>query len=114
MTDKPVIAADSSRRGQANSNEFSIDLLAIVNRRKFLLAFSCLAGLLAGLGYFLLLPPTYESTARILLMQNDSATMASQMQPAQGGVSEDLLATHMGLLQSKRIVGSALKTAGLE
>ncbi len=98
---------------QAAGGDLSIDLLAILNRRKGFIFLSGIFGLLIGACYFLLLPPTYESKAQLLLMQNDSGAIASSMKNGES-ISEDLLATHMSLMQSKRIVGEALKTAGLE
>ena len=95
------------------SSDFSIDLLAILNRRKAMLFVAGIFGLAVGAAYFFLLPPTYESKAQILLMQNDSGTMASSMKNGES-ISEDLLATHMTLMQSRRIVGEALKAASLE
>lgn len=107
MSDK-----DSKQRTAAkqrnDESEFSIDLLGVLNRRKGLILASAFIGLLVGGSYFLFMPPKYESRAQILLMQNDSASMASNMDSGQNSISEDLLATHMSMLQSSRIVADAL------
>lgn len=102
------MADGSSKAKNAWQGEISIDLLAILNRRKGLLLASSVFGLLAGVAYLFLTPPTYESTAQVLLMQNDSASMASEVSAAGMSVSEELLATHMSLIQSRRLVGDAL------
>ncbi len=95
-----------------SKNEMSIDLLTIVNRRKALIFAAGVVGLAVGACYYLLLPPTYESESQILLMKNESGAIASNMTSGES-VSEDLLATHMSLLQSKRIVVEALNKSGL-
>ncbi len=97
-----------------NANDiFSIDLLSIINRRKIAIITSGLVGILLGVGYLLFLSPTYQSRCQILLMQNESASMASQIRSGESSISEDLLATHMSLLQSKRIVTNAIDADGL-
>ena len=87
----------------------SLDLLAIINRRKAWLVLSCFVGLAFGSVYYFLSPKRYESRAELLLMQNDNEPMS-----ASGGVerdvSEELLSTHMKLVQSSRIVKRALET----
>ena len=116
MNDKPVTRNENASQKtseKSNSSDFSIDILAILSRRKGLVILAGLLGVVVGACYFLFLPPTYESKAQILLMQNDSGAIAANMQNGES-ISEDLLATHMSLVQSKRIVGEALKAGGLE
>lgn len=88
--------------------DLSNDLLGLLFRRRALIIASGLMGLLAGGIYYLFSKPVYESRAQILVMQNDSALMATDKDTTQSHVSADLLATHMSLLQSKRIVEQAL------
>ncbi len=89
--------------------EFSLELLSILRRRLGLLFAAAAVGLMGGTAYYLFTPPTFESKTQILLMQNESAAMASQVTSSQGSLSEDLLATHMSILQSKSIVQAALQ-----
>ena len=96
--------------GQPQSEQAaSLDLLAILNRRKAWLVLSCFLGLAFGSVYYFLSPKRYESRAELLLMQNSNEPMS-----ANGGierdVSEELLSTHMKLVQSSRIVKKALET----
>ncbi len=98
------------RKDESKGSELTIDLLGILNRRKWLIGAAGVIGLTLGAAYFLFMPPKYESRAQILLMQNDSASMAAQMARSESSVSEDLLATHMSLLQSKRLVGRAMSS----
>lgn len=90
-----------------NEQAASLDLLAILNRRKAWLVLSCFLGLAFGSAYFFLSPKRYESRAELLLMQNDTEPMTGG-----GGVerdvSEELLSTHMKLVQSSRIINKAL------
>jgi len=107
-------APSKNRLRKSNlSGDFSIDLLAIFRRRFVSIVASCVLGLALAVAYFLFLPATYESTAVILLMQNDSGLMASKMRTGEGSVSDDLLATHMNIIQSERVVKAALEKAQL-
>ncbi len=98
-------AADS---GSSQDQSASLDVLAIVARRKAWLFLSCLIGLGIGAIYYFCSPYRYESTAELLLMQND-APAATNSNNTERDVSEELLATHMRLIQSPRIVSNALR-----
>ncbi len=102
----------SSHKSQED-RDFRVDLLGTLDRRKSLILASTIIGLLVGGCYWLFMPAKYESRAQLLLMQNDSANMASNMTPTENSVSEDLLATHMSLLQSVKLVSSALANNNL-
>lgn len=103
----------ADRSSSQSDGEFSIDLLAILQRRFGLIVASGVLGLLLGAAYFLLFPPKYESRSQILLMQDEAVAMANNGQVGDTSPSEDLLATHMSLVQSKRLVGKALELAEL-
>ncbi len=92
----------------------SIDLLSIAIRRRALIALSCFLGLLTGSAYYLLATPKYESRAEIMLLHNDSTALASPVNGGKEGISQDLLATHMNLIQSHRIVNEALESNQLK
>ncbi len=89
-------------------DDLAVNLASVLNRRKWLVVQSCLAGLLLGAAYYVFWPRAYESRAEILLMKNDSGAMATGLQQQGENVSEELLATHMKLIQSHRIVAAAL------
>ena len=105
-------------RNEANNppavDDFSFDLFGILRRQRWWIALAILVGGLVGLSYLLLKKPTYESKAQILLMQNESANMAARISTEDSSISSDLLATHMTLLQGKRIVRDSLKSTGLD
>lgn len=86
----------------------TLDPLAVVGRHVRWLFLASLLGIVAGVAYYYLLPPRYESEAELLLMQNDSGAMAAGTTSEENGISEELLATHIKLIQSSRIVGKAL------
>ncbi|MFO1064475.1 MAG: polysaccharide biosynthesis tyrosine autokinase [Pirellulales bacterium] len=90
-----------------------LDILGIVRRRFWWLVLSCILGLGVGSAYYFLTPKKYESRAELLLMQNDSGDMASGTKNSESSVSEELLATHMKIIQSNRIVAAALNNHGL-
>jgi polysaccharide biosynthesis transport protein len=73
-----------------------------------------LIGCTAGLIFFLVFPRTYGSTAQILVMLKDSnlpvrGVEGEVSETGPDRVSEDMLATHMQIVASRRIVGEALK-----
>ncbi len=118
-------STNSIENGRAIASEYQLDnpvsssdydFFGILNRRKGLIVASAIFGLIIAAGYYVFMPPRYESSAQILLMQNESATMATEInkKSSQDSISEDLLATHMSMIQSRRIIGEALKNANLE
>ncbi|MCA9156761.1 MAG: polysaccharide biosynthesis tyrosine autokinase [Planctomycetales bacterium] len=90
-------------------DDLAVNLASVLNRRKGLMVMSCLVGLLFGAAYYTLWPRAYESHAEILLMKNDSGALVTGSQQQVENVSEELLATHMKLIQSNRIVAAALE-----
>lgn len=93
-------------------DDAALNLVSILFRNKGLLVISTFAGIALGVCYFLLLPPKYESRAELLLMRNDSGSIASGNTGSESTVSSDLLATHLKLIQSNRIVTKALEEGG--
>jgi polysaccharide biosynthesis transport protein len=103
-----------NKSSQALTGEAGLNILPVLRRRRGLLAASALLGVLAASAYYFLMPSQYESRAEILLMQNDSGAMASGVSGGSStSVSEELLATHMKIIQSKRVISRALESAGL-
>ncbi len=93
------------------NSQIQIDILGILNRRKWSLVFAAICGLTVGVCYMLFWPEKFQSTAQIMLMMNNSGAMASSnSNGAQNDLSEELLATHIQIIQSPRIVGKALAT----
>jgi capsular exopolysaccharide synthesis family protein len=85
----------------------------ILKRRWLVLFVSLLLGAAGGAAYFFGTAVKYESSAQILIMRKDPrmATQAAESSDqTAASVSEDLLSTHIQILQSPEIVGSALKS----
>jgi capsular exopolysaccharide synthesis family protein len=74
-------------------------------------------GWIATAAYYLTAPPVYESTADVLLMPKDPGLAARGLENGRdvnSTLSDDLLATHMMLIQSPAIVDEALKKEKLQ
>jgi polysaccharide biosynthesis transport protein len=95
-----------------HADDAALNLVSILYRNKGLIVTSGLIGIALGSAYFFLLPPKYESRAELLLMRNDSGSIASGNTGTESTVSDDLLATHLKLIQSNRIVTKALEEGG--
>lgn len=105
-----VVSGVKNRPSRSTDGEYSIDLLGVLRRRFPIILASTVLGGAAGAAYFMLAPASFQSNSQILLMQNDSGAMVSNVKNAEQSISEDLLATHMSLIQSSKILLSALKT----
>ena len=102
--------AETSSNNSASSfkSDLQFNVVSIIKRRFPLLVVSAILGVACGVAYIMVSPVTYESESQVLLMQNDSGAMVSSVNKGDNSISEDLLATHMSLIQSSRIVQSAL------
>lgn len=116
------MAADlQPARSEANSSSVSwVDfdqVLNVAKRRWVSLAVGLLAGLALGAAYYVVTAVKYESAAQILVMRKDpklATRGVDASEQSEEGVSEDLLATHIQLLQSREIVGQALAENGFD
>ena len=91
--------------------------MALVRRRWGWVAFGLLLGWGVAIGYFFVAQAKYESRAQILVMCKDPRLATSGVQgtkESESEVSEDLLATHIQLVQSKRLVSQALTESKLD
>ena len=93
------------------------DLLRLVNRRRNLILYSLGICLIGAMGYYLFSETKYESSVQLLVMKKDSKLAARGAEGASeedSRVSEDLLSTHMQIVQSKQIVSAALEKYGYD
>jgi len=97
------------------AGRFSLDeVLSFLRRRWLRIGIGTAIGILALLAYWRYAPVVYESTAEIFVMRKDVSAVG-----VQGGnsnetaVNEELLATHMKLVQSKTIIQKALEADDL-
>ncbi len=95
----------------------SLDIPRTLLKRWPIVLLGCIiAGVLAAL-YWLVAPRVYESTVEILVMRKDPAmTAVTDPIPSDGrsDVAEDVLATHIRLLGSRRVVADAIKAGELD
>jgi capsular exopolysaccharide synthesis family protein len=115
MSPSPILAEPRGALATLRELEFT-QLLKVIARRWKWMALGIVAGLVICVLYFLYAPKKYESVASIFVMQKDmSLPTAAGPQSGSGdrAVSEDLLATHMQLIQSNRIIRDALNTGDL-
>ncbi len=101
---------------QNTSASLAFDFSSILRRRWSLLLAGTLAGIAIAALYAFTAQVSYESTVQILVIQKD-AKLATQTANAQLGlqssIGEELLATHMQIIASPRIVEEALDTHSL-
>jgi succinoglycan biosynthesis transport protein ExoP len=100
----------------APESAFEIDPVRLILRHLPLLVSCVFVGWIVAGVYFLLIPPTYESEADLLLMPKNPAMASGTLQSSQDintTLSEDLLSTHLMLVQSPTIVKAALEKEGL-
>ena len=94
-----------------------LDILAIVRRRFWLIVFGLAVGVGVAALYYFKTTPMYESTVRILVMPKDSslpsqgASKGTEFQQRSAG--EDILATHIELFQSPRVIQQAIDQSDL-
>ena len=110
----PKAASETAAGGFLKNQQIDIGVLV---RRWPLIAAGLLIGVGLALAYQFTATTKYESKAQILVMKKDSTL------PTHGGerstenaekVSEDMLASHMQIVQSPKIVDNALRQAQLE
>ncbi len=87
-----------------------IDILSILRRQRWLIIFFAILGTALGLLYTIKAQVWYQSNAKVLINQKNSGLAGSGSSDM---VEEDVLANHMEIMQSRRIVESALTKDGL-
>ncbi|WDQ17500.1 polysaccharide biosynthesis tyrosine autokinase [Rhodopirellula sp. P2] len=91
----------------SSDGEETLDVLQILSRQRWLIAFLAIAGLAAGVAYALNAQVWYESNAKVLINQKSAGLGGNST--GTDMVDEDILANHMELIQSRMIVGEALE-----
>ncbi|MEX0819480.1 MAG: polysaccharide biosynthesis tyrosine autokinase [Pirellulaceae bacterium] len=103
---------------QPADDELSIlNVWQVFSRRWGLLLVCVSIGWGAAVAYWKFTPPTYESSIQLMVMRKNSnvtTTGAQQNNELDSNSSEDVLATHMQIIQSKRNVSEALAQNGLD
>lgn len=105
--ENPSPAVDSPKSG--NEPELSIDIMQVLGRQRWLIVFFALLGMAAGILYATKATVWYKSTAAILVNSKTAGVDAVNSEV----VNEDILANHMEMLRSRKIVEGALTKDGL-
>src|SRR5687768_8501112 len=105
-TNRLTEAAQPSALTSLSDGEGVLELVNVLRRQRWLILFFTLAGLAAGIGYAINAKPWYLSSAKMLINPKTSGLSNS---PTADTVAEDVLASHMEVLQSRRIVQAALE-----
>lgn len=117
MSDSPEKASESWSLSSSLPGISLSDVMGMVQRRIGILL-ACFATCVAlSLAFYFVAKPKFQSSAQILVMKKDSklaARGAEGTEDSDSRVSEDLLATHMQILQSRQIVGQAFKAHGYD
>jgi len=92
------------------------DILAVLRKRWWMVYTSVMAGWALAVLYFLTADSVYQSDSQLLVMRKEPklATQVVGGSRDANSISEDLLATQMQVLQSRRIVSQALNISGLD
>jgi len=84
----------------------AFEILSVLRRQKWLVILTALLGVASGVLYSILGTPWYESNSKMLI---NPKTVGMTNGTTADSVAEDVLANHMEVLQSRRIVDAALK-----
>jgi succinoglycan biosynthesis transport protein ExoP len=100
-----------------SGNVETLDLTSVIRRQMWLIA-SCVAmGVAAALIYCMNTTVLYESTAKVMVSQKNprlATGVSGANQATDEMLNEDILANHMEIVSSRKIVEDALKGANLE
>ena len=100
----------------ASAGGMEIDVLHLLQRQWLKFPVCLLIGWVIAVAYCTFSQTSYESSSQILLMPKDPNLAAKGLDGSKdvnSTLSEDLLSTHMMLLQSPAIVGGAVESADL-
>ena len=117
MIDNASQNSDSNSHHSRPSEGAEIGVMLLFRRHLKLLVSTVLLGTAASGLYYLLTPHVYESTSQLLLLPKDASLAARGVDSNQDQnttLSQDMLATHMMLVQSPRIVKTALTEEKLD
>ena len=105
----------SKPKSSSRLERLDLEILGILNRHWLTLMFFVFLGWVGAVIYAVLTPPTYESKSRIMLIPKDQS-LAVRGYDSKGDstqVSDELFASHMMMVQSPRLVRTALEKQGL-
>jgi capsular exopolysaccharide synthesis family protein len=111
-----MASAGHSRDTAAGPFDGLVDVWALVNRRRMLITSAVVVCVALAVVVRFLLPIKYEASGVILVQKKDANLAAEGVESRgefEGKLVEDILATHMVILTSPKIVSSALEKNNL-
>jgi polysaccharide biosynthesis transport protein len=93
-----------------DDSDGTLDILLVLSRQRWVIIFCATLGLALGVAYSLKATVWYESTATLLINSKNPTIDANSQTDTLG---DDVLANHMEILRSRKIVEGALKREGL-
>ncbi len=96
---------------RSKTEKFELDIVRILNRYWLLICCCVFIGWMLSGTYAVLTEPIYESKASIMLIPKDSNLAAKGVEGTRdtgGVINEDILATHVMLVQSPRLITNTL------
>lgn len=100
-----------------SGNVETVELTSVIRRQLWLIASCTIMGVAAALIYYMNATVWYESTAKVMVSQMDpglATGVSVGNQAANEILNEDILANHMEIVSSRKIVQDALQRANLE
>lgn len=99
-----------------SGNLDTLNLVDVIRRQLWLIVACVLLGVACAVFYCLHSPVWYESRAKVLVSPKDTGltTSVTGQQGSDTILNEDVLANHMEVVRSRRIVVTALESRGLE
>jgi len=107
-----AVADRASQRVPVRASVETINLTQLISRQRWLITLVASCGFAIGVAYALHAQVWYESQAKVLVAER-SAGLNNNSGTGTDVVDEDVLANHMGLIRSRRIVSEALEEYGL-
>jgi len=102
--------AHPNRQQVLDDSETTLDIIQILSRQRWIIVFCVALGLALGVLYAIKAKVWYQSNA-LVLINSKSPTQGSGNES--GVLEEDILANHMEILRSRKIVEGALTKDGL-
>ncbi|MEZ6127490.1 MAG: polysaccharide biosynthesis tyrosine autokinase [Planctomycetaceae bacterium] len=99
-----------------SANPETLNLVDVIRRQGWLIVACVISGAACAVLYWMYSPVWYESRAKVLVSPKDTglAGSAAGQQASESVVNEDILANHMEVVRSRRIVETALKKSGCD
>ena len=98
-------------RGGSSTDESVFEIISVLRRQRWIVALTAALGLAAGILYALKAPEWYQSHAKIMIASK-AAGLSGDSNDNEV-IQEDVLANHIDLLRSRRIVHEAMEKDGL-